>query len=85
MNNNIETAWHYHNGTKHPNGSLMSRFHFYNSANRPNPYKIYQDLPSIALPIQKSEKDFSALKAISGNIKFERPSKRILLVTSFAI
>ncbi|MCH7648788.1 MAG: hypothetical protein IIA83_09300 [Thaumarchaeota archaeon] len=63
----------------------MSRFHFYNSANRPNPYKIYQDLPSIALPIQKSEKDFSALKAISGNIKFERPSKRILLVTSFAI
>ncbi len=71
MNNDIETAWHYHNGTKHPNGSLMSRFHFYNSANKPNPYKIYQDLPSIALQIQKSEKDFSALKAISGNIKLK--------------
>lgn len=71
MNNNIETAWHYHNGTKHPNGSLMNRFHFYNSANRPNPYKIYKDLPSITLPIQKSEKDFSALKAISGNIELK--------------
>ena len=71
MNYNIETAWHYHNGTKHPNGSLMSRFHLYNSANRPNPYKIYKDLPSITLPIQKSEKNFSALKAISGNIKLK--------------
>ncbi|MCH8833588.1 MAG: SagB/ThcOx family dehydrogenase [Thaumarchaeota archaeon] len=49
----------------------MSRFHFYNSANRPNPYKIYKDLPSIALSIQKSEKDFSALKAISANIKLK--------------
>ncbi|HEU03760.1 MAG TPA: SagB/ThcOx family dehydrogenase, partial [Nitrosopumilus sp.] len=39
--------------------------------NRPNPYKIYKDLPSIALPIQKSEKDFSALKAISANIKLK--------------
>jgi len=72
MNNNIETAWHYHNGTKHPNGSLMSRFHFYNSANKPNPYKIYKDLPSITLPIQKSEKDFAALKAISGNIELKK-------------
>ncbi len=71
MNNDIETAWHYHNGTKHPNGSLMNRFHFYNFANRPNPYKIYKDLPSIALPIQKLEKDFPALKAISGNIKLK--------------
>ncbi|KAG2477264.1 MAG: hypothetical protein NPMRTH1_1240003 [Nitrosopumilales archaeon] len=71
MNNNIETAWHYHNGTKHPNGSLLSRFHLYNSANRPNPYKIYKDILSIALPIQKSEKDFSALKAISANIKLK--------------
>jgi len=71
MNNNIETAWHYHNGTKHPNGSLLGRFHSYNPANRPNPYKIYKDLPSIALPIQKSEKDFSALKAISANIKLK--------------
>ena len=71
MNNDIETAWHYHNGTKHPNGSLMNRFHFYNFANRPNPYKIYKDLPSIALPIQKLEKDFPALKAISGNIQLK--------------
>jgi len=71
MNNNIETAWHYHNGTKHPNGSLLSRFHFYNPANRPNPYKIYKELPSTTLPFQKSEKDFSALKAISTNIKLK--------------
>lgn len=71
MNNDIETAWHYHNGTKHPNGSLMNRFHSYNFANRPNPYKIYKDIPSIALPIQKSEKEFSTLKAISDNIQLK--------------
>ena len=67
MNDDIETAWRYHNGTKHPNGSLMNRFHSFDSANRPNPYKIYKDLPSVDLPIQKLEKDFSALKAISSN------------------
>ncbi len=71
MNNSIETAWHYHNGTKHPNGSLLGRFHSYNPANIPNPYKIYKDILSIDLPIQKSEKDFSALKAISANIKLK--------------
>jgi len=71
MNNNIETAWHYHNGTKHPNGSLLSSFHFYNPANSPNPYKIYKDLPSTSLPFQKSDKGFPALKAISANIKLK--------------
>jgi len=71
MNKNIETAWHYHNGTKHPNGNLMSRFHFYNPANRPNPYKIYKDLPSTDLPFQKSEKGYPAPKAISTNIKLK--------------
>ena len=71
MNKNIEIAWHYHNGTKHPNGSLMSRFHFYNSANRPYPYKIYKNLPSTALPLEKSEKGVHAMKAISANIKLK--------------
>ena len=71
MNDDIETAWHYHNGTKHPNGSLMNRFHSFDSVNRPNPYKIYKDLPSVDLPIQKLEKDFSALKAISSNTQLK--------------
>jgi SagB-type dehydrogenase family enzyme len=49
----------------------MNRFHSFDSANRPNPYKIYKDLPSVDLPIQKLEKDFSALKAISNNTQLK--------------
>lgn len=75
MNNyDIEVAWHYHNGTKHPNGMLLNRFHFYNPANRPVPYKIYKDLHSVNLPLDKSE-SLPALKAICTKIKEEDKSQ----------
>ena len=71
MNNyDMEAAWHYHNGTKHPNGMLLNRFHFYNPANRPIPYKIYKDLCSMNLPLDKSE-SLPALKAIYTTMKAE--------------
>ena len=73
-NHNIEIAWHYHDGTKHPNGMLLNRFHFYNPAIRPIPYKIYKDLRSITVPLDKSE-SFLALKAICTDIKAEDKSQ----------
>jgi len=70
-NDDIETTWHYHRGTKHPNGKLLDRFHFYNPANRPNPYKIYKKLGTTSLPLDKSPSRFPAIKAISTNVKRE--------------
>lgn len=66
-----EDAWHYHNGTKHPNGALMARHHPYDPAFRPNPYKIYKNLESTNLPLDKSPIGKSALNAILENIKPE--------------
>ena len=70
-NDDIETTWHYHRGTKHPNGKLLDRFHFYNPANRPNPYKIYKKLGTTSLPLDKSPSRFPVIKAISTNVKRE--------------
>lgn len=70
-NSNIEAAWHYHNGTKHPQGKLMGKLHTYNPAFRPNPYKVYKDLQTTVLPLDKSPTNTSALIAISSNIKQE--------------
>ena len=70
-NDDTQTAWHYHNGTKHPHGALLGRFHFYDPANRPNPYKIYRDLITTVLPLEKSPSGSPALKAISNIIKPE--------------
>lgn len=70
MNDNIDAAWHYHNGTKHPHGKLHSGFYFYDPAFRPIPYKIYtENLQSINLPLEKKPFGKSALVAISDNIK----------------
>ena len=70
MNNDIDATWHYHNGTKHPNGKLMSKLHTYDPAFRPNPYKVYKDLQTTVLPLDKSSST-PALLAISRDIKQE--------------
>lgn len=70
MNNDIDASWHYHNGTKHPHGKLMGKLHTYDPALRPNPYKVYKDIQSTVLPLDKSPST-SALIAISKNIKHE--------------
>lgn len=68
-NYDTEAARYYHNGTKHPNGMMLRRPHYYDPAHRPVPYKIYKDLHTIALPKLKSPTNFPAMKAISTNIK----------------
>ena len=64
-NYEVEATWHYHNGTKHPNGMLLNRFHVYHPSHRPTPYKIYNNVPQINLPIEKNSIGVSALDAIS--------------------
>ncbi|TRZ80443.1 MAG: SagB/ThcOx family dehydrogenase [Nitrosopumilales archaeon] len=67
-NYEVEAAWHYHNGTKHPNGMLLSRFHMYHPSQRPTPYKIYKNVSQIILPIEKNSIGVSTLDAISTNL-----------------
>ncbi|WP_166390696.1 hypothetical protein [Candidatus Nitrosotalea sp. TS] len=70
-NYEIESAWQYHDGTKHPNGMLLNRAHTYHPANRPIPYKIYKDATRIKLLLDKQPSEISALDAISISTKSE--------------
>jgi SagB-type dehydrogenase family enzyme len=65
QNYEIEATWHYHNGTKHPNGMLLNRFHVYHPSHRPTPYKIYKNTLQVNLPLDKTPIGISALDAIS--------------------
>ncbi|MDE2588337.1 MAG: hypothetical protein KGL95_01555, partial [Patescibacteria group bacterium] len=71
-NYETEAAWEYHNGTKHPNGILLDRFHTYHPAKRPSPYKRYRNARQIKLSLDKHSSGISALDAISGSIKQDK-------------
>ncbi len=64
-NYETDATWHYHNGTKHPNGMLLNRFHVYHPSHRPTPYKIYKNVSQVNLPFDKTPIGISALDAIS--------------------
>ena len=67
-NQDIQAAWHYHNGTKHPDGPLMNRWHSYDPMNNPLLFKIYAGLEPIHLPQSKLPSEMPALSAISTNV-----------------
>ena len=48
-NREIQAAWHYHNGTKHPDGYLMDPWHGYDPMDNPLLFKIYRELEPIPL------------------------------------
>lgn len=64
-NYETDATWHYHNGTKHPNGMLLNRFHVFHPSHRPTPYKIYKNTPNVNLILDKNSLGISALDAIS--------------------
>ena len=68
QNQDVKTAWHYHNGTKHPEGYLMDRWHFYDPMNNPLLFKNYIGLESIPLSQDNLPAQVPALTAISGNM-----------------
>ncbi len=70
-NSDIEAAWHYHNGTKHPNGELLKRSHTYHAGLRPTPYKIYKGVQKIDLVLDKKTAGISTLDAVSTNPDFK--------------
>ena len=72
-NQDIEAAWHYHNGTKHPHGNLMDRWHSFDPTSQPLLFKIYSDLEPIQLSIDATLSIVPALSAISTTVS---PSSR---------
>ncbi len=64
-NQDIQAAWHYHNGTKHPHGPLMDPWHSFDPMKQPLPFKIYTDLDPIYLPAATQPLSTPALAAVS--------------------
>jgi SagB-type dehydrogenase family enzyme len=70
-NQDTRLAWIYHDGTKHPDGPLMSPYHRFDPSRQPLLFKIYKDLPALPLPQISSPVETpgsSALEAISGSL-----------------
>jgi SagB-type dehydrogenase family enzyme len=64
-NRELQAAWHFHNGTKHPDGYLLDYRHTYDPTNRPLLFKIYPDLEPLGLPLDLAESELPALEAIA--------------------
>jgi SagB-type dehydrogenase family enzyme len=67
-NRDIRYALDYHEATKHSEASLMTSRHYLDFDNKPLPFKIYFELPSITLPINFPTPEVNALSCISGII-----------------
>ena len=63
-NSDTQAALRYHDGTKHPDGFLMSRYHTFDPMRQPLLFKIYWDLEPIPLPLDPSPRGMAALSAI---------------------
>ena len=67
-NQDVEAAWHYHNGTKHPDGFLMDPWHSYDPMDNPLLFKIYPDLEPILLSLDSLPPQMPALDAIAASV-----------------
>lgn len=67
MNDNIEDSLYYHEKTKHSQASVLNSHHYLDWDNRPNPFKVYVNLSSIALPTNFPIPSMNAISAISGD------------------
>lgn len=71
MNHDISCAFDYHEKTKHSESNIMNSNYFLNWSNRPNPFKVYVDLPSLPLPTDFPIPSLNAVTAISTMISKE--------------
>jgi SagB-type dehydrogenase family enzyme len=72
MNKEIGYALEYHEGTKHSEASLITSRHYLDFDNKPIPFKVYLQLPSIELPTNFPTPEANALSCISGTIRQTR-------------
>lgn len=69
MNKEIRYALEYHEATKHSEASLTTSRHYLDFDNKPIPFKVYLELPSIDLPINFPTPEANALSCISGTVR----------------
>ena len=65
MNDQTELALRYHDGTKHPGGSLMDRFHAFDPAHQPRLHKTYLSVDTVPLSLNEQRLHAPALEAIA--------------------
>jgi SagB-type dehydrogenase family enzyme len=65
---NPETAWAYHEATKHSPASVRANPHFLDWANQPLPFKIYPALEVLHLPREMRHSKIAALSAIAASV-----------------
>ena len=65
MNKDTFCDLDYHEKTKHSETSVMASAHYLDWDNRPSPFKIYTELPTIPLPVDFSSPSMNAILAIS--------------------
>ena len=66
VNKEIRYALDYHEATKHSEASLMTSRHYLDFDNKPIPFKIYLELPSISLPENFPTPEVNALSCVGG-------------------
>jgi SagB-type dehydrogenase family enzyme len=67
-NSNTETAWNYHEATKHSYSSVRTNPHSLDFDNQPLPFKIYPQLELLPMPSELRQTGIAALSAISSNV-----------------
>ncbi len=70
-NNNVETAWNYHETTKHSYSSVRTNPHSLDFDNQPLPFKIYPDLELLRMPNQVQQTGIAALSAIANTVPIQ--------------
>ena len=65
MNYDISYSINYHEMTKHSEFSVMNSNYFLDWNNRPKPFKVYEDLISLPLPIDFPHPTLNAVMAVS--------------------
>ena len=68
MDKDIKYALEYHEATKHSEASLMTSRHYLDFDNKPIPFKIYLELPSITLPVAFPTPEVNAISCITNMI-----------------
>jgi SagB-type dehydrogenase family enzyme len=67
-NSDSQTAWAYHEATKHSYASIRADRHFLDWENRPLPFKIYPTVEPVRLPDELRQTGVAALSAIASSL-----------------
>ena len=68
-NSDTDAARTYHDGSKHPDGFLMSRQHHFYPRSQPVPFKLFREVETVPLGLDLAPRGVPALAAIGGAVE----------------